>query len=106
MTAYQKAKEKKQKEAPRLIEFAKLTFKKDMILAFKGTHGSSYRKIVEVRDRTVVGLVIHYWAKRGWVLEGGASENSIENLKGYFADDGQFIKRKQILETYEQGGTE
>ncbi len=103
MTAYQRAKEKKQREAPILIRFVNQHLEKDMIVSFKGTNGPAFRKIVEIRNITIVGLVISYHrTKKEWILSGGASENGIENLKGYFADDGQFITRKQILEQHEE----
>ena len=97
--AREKVKEREAEEYKYLKAFA-LWLNRDNLISFRGTKGSPYRKIVEINESTILGLVVNRRRDKNGniVLSGNSSENGICNINGYMDKDGVWRDRKWIIE--------
>jgi hypothetical protein len=72
---------------PHLIEYCKHWLTPGDIIKFEGASSGGIRKVVEITNHTVLGLVVSKITKDGPRLSGYSSENSFEKLLGVYKTD-------------------
>jgi len=92
--ARERRKAKDKLDYPLIKEVVKYLKVGDLV-SFKGTKGSPFRKIILIKEDTIIGSVVH-WFKKDWVIDSYSSENSIYNLTDVRID-GQWASVKTLI---------